>query len=399
MSETVLYTAPGAFTGEEGVSPFGLLVRDGKILGAGKPGELEKQRYDRRVDLEGWLSPGFIDCHVHLLNPKEGDPPLTSPDPEGRFAEMIAWAAGNASRLLRAGVVACRDLGSLKGSVVGLREAVKQGFIPGPRILACGPALCATGGHGGDGICEEYDGIDGVRRGVRSIVKRGADLIKLMASGGIGSPGPEPGPCELTPEEIAEVIKTARSLGRKSAAHAQGNAAIRCCVEAGIDSIEHGVFLSEDLMDLMARRRTFLVPTLSAPYYAAEEGLRREPDNRDHQRSRDIIKRHREALRKAAARGVPIACGSDAGCPFNPFEKTPYEMVLMTEAGLSPEEALRAATINAAELLGIRDDLGSLEEGKEASFLCLAKNPLEDIGAVTRVTKIFLGGKELNPNG
>jgi imidazolonepropionase-like amidohydrolase len=169
-------------------------------------------------------------------------------------------------------------------------------------------------------------------------------------------------------------------------------------VEAGVDSVEHGVFLREDIMDMMARRRTFLVPTLSAPYYAAVEGLRREPDNPDHQRSRDIIKRHREALRKAAARGVPIACGSDAGCPFNPFEKTPYEMVLMTEAGLSPEQALQAATVNAAELLGIQDTLGSLKEGKAASFLCLEKNPLEDITGVMHIKKMFLNGKELNPN-
>jgi imidazolonepropionase-like amidohydrolase len=386
MNERVLYTAPWAFTGTESTPDFGILIQDGRICASGRRQDVEKLPYNSRFDLEGFMVPGFIDCHVHLIDPGTGM--------ERRTAELIAQGVGNAFRPLRSGVVACRDLGSAAGYALGLREAVKQGDIIGPRIIAAGKALCATGGHAAH-ICQECDGPSAFRREVRRQIQNGADLIKLMVSGGVNSPGPESGPCELFPDEISAAIDAAHALGRKVSVHAHGNTAIRRSVEAGADSVEHGVFLSADTMELMARKKTFLVPTLCAPYYAAIEGLRQEPDNPDHRRSREIIELHQGAIRKATEQGVPVACGTDAGCPFNPFGKAPYEMVLLVRAGLSMEQALKAATVNAAELLGIQDSLGSLEEGREASFLCLAENPLKDITAVMHVTRLFLKGKEL----
>ena len=383
-----LYTADAAGSCIEN---FAMLAEDGRIVWIRPQDEADRAEADAWVDLgDVFVTPGFIDCHVHLA----GDPAEETYESPGREAAgIVCEGAAHARQLLHAGVVACRDLGSYRGYALGIRDAVNRGLLAGPKILACGQAVCARGGHGYE-ISYEVDGADGMRGAVRQAVKDGADVIKLMVSGGVNSPGPEPGPCELTREEIETGVETAHAWGRKVGVHTHGNTAIRLCVEAGVDSIEHGVFMTEDIMDRMAEKGTFLVPTLCAPYYAVEEGIRREPDNPDHKKSREVLGRHRGVLKQCAEKGVKIAMGTDAGCPFNPFDKAAHEMVLMVMAGLTPRQALDAATRGGAELLEL-SELGSLEPGKKASFVCLKGNPLKEIESVDQVAALYLDGKEV----
>ena len=388
-----LYTANLA---GETIEDFAMMTEDGKILWIKGQADINMEPADQTVDLgEAYVVPGFIDCHLHFLGePSRGGGEYTNKNRE--IANVVCEGAANVGRLLKAGVVACRDLGSYRGYVLGIRDAINRGLMKGPKVLACGYAICARGGHGYE-ICYETDGADSIRRAVRQAIKDGADVIKLMASGGVNSPGPEPAPCELTVEEIKTAIETAHNRGRKVAAHAHGNTAIRRCVEAGVDSIEHGVFMTEDVMEQMAAQGTFLVPTLCAPYYAVQEGIKQEPDNPDHKKSQEILQRHRDMLKKCWQKGVKIAMGSDAGCPFNPHETAAHEMVLMVMAGLTPKAAVDAATRGGAELLGL-SELGSLEAGKAASFVCLKGNPLENIEYVDAVSALYMNGKKINLN-
>lgn len=375
------------------IENFAMLVEDATILWVKPQAEADLSEADQVVDLaDAYVVPGFIDCHVHFLGSSShggGD----YANENRAMANVVCEGVAHAQQLLKAGVVACRDLGSYKGYVLGIRDAINRGLFQGPRILSCGYAICARGGHGFE-ISYEVDGEDQMRGAVRQVVKDGADVVKLMVSGGVNSPGPEPGPCELTYEEIKTGIETAHNWGRKVGVHTHGNTAIRRCVEAGVDSIEHGVFMSEDIMDMMVERGTFLVPTLCAPYYAVNEGIKREPNNPDHKKSRDVLQRHRDVLKRCSEKGVKIAMGTDAGCPFNPYEAAAHEMVLMVMAGLSPKQALDAATRGGAELLSLAD-LGSLEAGKTASFVCLKGNPLEKIDYVDHVEALYMDGKKV----
>ena len=302
------YTGELLFTGSTFVKDFVILTEDAKIASLGTRETIPCPPDAERVRLPGVTTPGLIDCHVHLLC---SDLFIRSPT-SAEIANMICCGVYHARQLLEAGVVACRDLGSVNGYALGLRDAICAGSIPGPLVQACGLAVCATGGHGG-AIGLECDGADAMTRGVRQIVKAGADVVKIMVSGGVNSPGPEPGPCELTETELQAAVDAAHAMGRKVAIHAHGVTAIRRGIWCGVDSVEHGVFMSEEIMDEMRRRGAYLVPTLSAPYYAVEEGLRREPNNPDHLRSKSVVQRHRDMLKKCAERGVNIAFGTDAG--------------------------------------------------------------------------------------
>lgn len=386
----VYYTGKKLFDGHGFIENFAMLAEDGKILAVGPQAEVACPADAEREVLEGVVTPGLLDCHVHLVCSDMVDNDDVSPR---EMARLVCAGLNNANQLLHAGVVACRDLGSVHGCALGIRDAIAQGLVPGPKVVAAGLSISVTGGHGGT-IARQCDGVDEIIKGVRTVMRDGADVVKIMASGGVNSPGPEPGPCELTEEEFKAGVEAAHAMGRKVAIHSHGATAIRRGVEAGVDSVEHGVFMTEDTMDEMIRRGTYLVPTLSAPYYAVEEGLRLEPNNPDHLRSKSVIVRHRNMLKKCSEKGVKIAFGTDAGNTYDPYDKVFFELVLMVEAGLTAEEAFTSATVGAADLMGLSDSLGTLEAGKNASFVCWQDgDPFADIQCVTGGKQVYLDGK------
>lgn len=385
------YTGRKLFTGKDFIQDFALLAKDGKILAVGPADEIQCPADAKRQELQGVVTPGLLDCHVHIIG---SDMENNDTTPRAA-AKLICEGLHNARQLLGAGVVACRDLGSIEGYSLGIRDAIDQGLVQGPKILTTGLSVCVTGGHGGR-IAIECDGADEVTKGVRQVIKAGADVVKIMASGGVNSPGPEPGPCELTEAEFAAGVEAAHAMGRKVAIHAHGETAIRRGVLAGVDSVEHGVFMTEPTMDEMVKRGTYLVPTLSAPYYAVEEGLRQEPDNPDHLRSKSVIQRHRDMLKRCSEKGVKIAFGTDAGNTYDPYDKVYFELVLMVMAGLTPLEAFTSATVGAADLMGLSQTLGTLEAGKNASFVCWqGGDPFADIESVTRGHEVYLDGAKI----
>lgn len=352
-----------------------VVLEDGKIAAVGGPhpgGDAEA------LDLQGrTLMPGLIDCHVHLTfagDPKDVEQAATVPVPD------LAWtAAASARQTLEGGITAVRDVGARAGVAIRLREAIAAGRLPGPRMRAAGAIICMTGGHGWF-IGREADGPDDVRRAVREQLKAGADCLKFTATGGGMTPGVDPRASSFTEAELAAGVDEAHKAFRRAIAHAQGNAGIRNAVRAGIDSIEHGVYLDDTVIEEMRERGTFLVPTLVAPAMIARHGIEAGIPAYVVQKASGVVDIHRESFRKAVRAGVRIAMGTDAGTPFNRHGANAQELALMVECGLSPADTIVAATRNAAELLDLLDVTGTVELGKAADLLVVDGDPLADVG-------------------
>jgi imidazolonepropionase-like amidohydrolase len=329
------------------------------------------------VDLRGrTLMPGLIDCHVHVTfsgEPQEVERAATVPVPD------LAWtAAANARATLEAGVTTVRDVGARAGVAIRLREAIAAGRVLGPRMRAAGSIICMTGGHGWF-IGREADGPDDVRRAVREQLKAGADCIKFTATGGGMTPGVDPRASSFTEAELAAGVDEAHKAFRRAIAHAQGNAGIKNAVRAGIDSVEHGVYLDDAVVEEMRRLGTFLVPTLVSPAMIARHGIEAGIPAYVVKKASGVLEIHRESFRKAVRAGVRIAMGTDAGTPFNRHGANAQELALMVEGGMSPAEAIVAATRNAAELLDLLDVTGTVEPGKAADLLVVDGDPLADV--------------------
>jgi imidazolonepropionase-like amidohydrolase len=329
------------------------------------------------IDLRGrTLMPGLIDCHVHLTfsgAPDEVERAATVAVPD------LAWtAAANAAQTLDGGVTTVRDVGARAGVAIRLRDAIAAGRLPGPRMRAAGSIICMTGGHGWP-IGREADGPDEVRRAVREQLKAGADCLKFTATGGGMTPGVDPRASSFTEAELAAGVEEAHKAFRRAIAHAQGNAGIRNAVRAGIDSVEHGVYLDDAAIEEMRERGTFLVPTLVAPAMIAQHGTGAGIPAYIVTKASGVLEVHRESFRKAVRGGVRIAMGTDAGTPFNRHGVNAQELALMVECGLSPADTIVAATRNAAELLDLLDVTGTVEPGKAADLLVVDGDPLADI--------------------
>jgi len=351
-----------------------VVLEGGKIASVGGPhpgGEAEV------IDLQGrTLMPGLIDCHVHLTfsgEPPEVERAATVPVPD------LAWTAAVAAReTLDGGITTVRDVGARAGVAIRLREAIAAGRVPGPRVRAAGSIICMTGGHGWF-IGREADGPDDVRRAVREQLKAGADCLKFTATGGGMTPGVDPRASSFTEAELAAGVDEAHKAFRRAAAHAQGNAGIKNAVRAGIDSIEHGVYLDDEVVEEMLRRGTFLVPTLVAPAMIARHGTSAGIPDYVVTKASGVLEVHRESFRKAARAGVRIAMGTDAGTPFNRHGANVQELALMVECGMSPADTIVAATRSAAELLDLLEVTGTVEPGKSADLLIVDGDPLTDI--------------------
>ncbi len=345
----------------------------------------------RAVDLAGHtLLPGLINCHVHLCLGAEADP--VRPMREEPLAMTAIKALVRARLTAEAGVTTVRDLGGRDYVEMAVRRAIGEGLMAGPRIVAAGRPVCMTGGHG-HFLAREADGPDDARKAVREQLKAGADVIKLIATGGVMTPGVEPGSPQLTRDEMRAAIEEARKGGRRTAAHAMAATGILDALAAGITSIEHGVFLTDEIVAHMRRDGTYLVPTLNAPVAIASGGLAAGIPDFMVRKSEEVLASHVASFQLAHRAGVRIAAGADSGTPLNPHGSLLPELELMVKYGMTPLQAIHSATGVAAECLGLATITGRIAPGYAADLLAVAGDPAERIQALGNPRLVLAGGR------
>ncbi len=373
-------------SGRDPVRGVVVVVEDGAITAIASDGTIP--RGAEVLDASAFtVMPGMIDCHVHLMNrpPKTMEQRLATP-----FSLGVAEALTNARTSLEHGFTSLRDAG---GTPRGVKLAIDQGLFPGPRLRVAITALSQTGGHGDStmanganirGTSPEVpfnlvDGPEVARKATREVLRAGADQIKIMTSGGVLSPNDEPGATGLTPEEIAAIVYEAHAAHRTVMSHAQATQGILNAVMAGVESIEHGIYLDDQVIDEMLQRGTFLVATLIAPVSVlrlAEESPGSMPSY-GVRKSKEVIGAHQASFRYAVERGVRIAMGTDTGVGVHGTNAG--ELQLMVDGGMTPMQVIVATTKTAAECACLDQITGTIEPGKRADLLAVAGNPLEDI--------------------
>ncbi|QDV38484.1 metal-dependent hydrolase family protein [Tautonia plasticadhaerens] len=389
-------------TSDRLVEPGLVVVEGSRVVAVGPDAEIPEDA--EVIDLgDATLSPGFIDCHTHLSDQLDADfNAIIVRGLRREVPEQTLYAAQHARRTIEAGFTTVRDVGAGDYIDVGLRNGIDAGLVIGPRMLVSAGSLGARGGHGdvtgfrhdafGDDQTGRDEGIavgaDGFRDAVRHRVKYGADVIKFHASGGVLSPGDEVDTPQLTVEEMTALIDEAHRLRKTVAAHCHGDSAAQDAIRCGVDSIEHGSFLSDETLAMMKDRGTYLVPTLMAGH-SLEDRLDDFPPEIA-EKARAAIDSVDRMFRDAIRLGVPIAFGTDAG--VFPHGENPGEFALMVGLGMDPIAALRAATSSAADLIDMADQVGTLEPGKLADLVAIPGDPTEDIEATGRVVFVMKGG-------
>jgi len=345
---------------------------------------------DDVIDLEGcYVTPGLIDLHTHLIW-SGGEDPVRTVDEEGIQISLL-HAAFNARKTLEAGITTIRDLGSNENGGIAIAKAIDKGYISGPRVFASGCTIIMTGGH--DPFWGmQADGETEMVKAVRRQILAGAKVIKVSATGGVYGrlEGEAVGTAELTEKELKAVCDEAHRFGLKVAAHAISEEGIWNCIKAGIDSIEHGHFLTDSAMEEMVRKGIYWIPTLYV-YRQIASGENIPPYARE--KAQKIVGVHRDAFNKALVKGVPLAAGSDAGSPDTPHTALLNEVESMVDYGATPLAALKAATQSAARALGMERHLGSIEVGKKADLLVVSENPLDNIANLRDVILVMKDGE------
>jgi imidazolonepropionase-like amidohydrolase len=344
------------------------------------------------LDLGGLtLLPGLFNCHTHLCLSGAADPARVLA--QESYPTTVIQATLRARQSVEAGVTTIRDLGGRDYAEIAVRDAVRAGLIPGPRVVAAGRGVCMTGGHGWQMLARQADGADEVRKAVREQLRAGADVIKLLATGGVMTPGVDPSAAQLTVDELRAGVEEAHKARRKAAAHAQAEDGIAFCLEAGIDTIEHGIFLTEALAVRMAAQGTALVATLIAPHAIVEGGTAAGIPEFAVKKSASVRDRHLESFRLALRAGVRIAAGTDAGTPLNPHGTIVPELLLMAGAGMAPLDVIRAATSVAAAATGLDGETGRIAPGLAADLLAVEGNPAESLKALDAVRLVIADGR------
>ena len=342
------------------------------------------------------LLPGLIDCHVHLVWNGSHDPKVIMLRESAEKTAIRALL--HAFEELMHGVTTVRDVGGPYKVTLAVRDAIREGLFIGPRILAAGLAIEMTGGHARD-LGLEVDGPHEARKGVRTMLRAGVDLIKLMATGGVYTEGEEPGSPQLTIEEMSAAVEEAHKAGRKVAAHAEGLQGILNAIDAGVDTIEHGNFLDEEAAQRMVAGGQVLVPTLSPFYRMTQLGTAGGIPEYAARKAKQVVSGSFHAIDLAKKYGIPIASGTDDGSPRLPHGVLVYELELLVHAGLSPLEALNSATVVAAKACGLSDQVGTLEPGKSADFVGVSGDPLHDISALRNIDTVVIQGALAKHNG
>jgi len=389
----ILFKNGKVIIGNGEVIQKGTVAVDGNLVKfVGPVKKYPPSKKDTVFDISGKaILPGLIDAHIHIC--VDGSPdPITSLLKDS-VPQITLKAADHARRTLEAGVTTVRDMGGKDYIDIAIRDGIESGILQGPRMLCSGKLVCMTGGHGWQ-FGREANGMDEVRAAVREQLKAGADLIKLMATGGIMTKGVEPGSTQFTLEELIAGVEEARKAGRRTATHAQGTEGIKNALWAGINSIEHGFFLDDEAIGLLLDMKAFVVPTLCAPYHIIKAGVRRGVPAYAVEKSRKVMKSHWESVKKARKAGVPIAMGTDAGTPFNRHGENLKEMELLVRVGFTPMEAIVATTKTASEVLGLEKKIGTLEKGKLADLVIIDGDPIENIGVLQHKEKIMAIMKE-----
>lgn len=377
-------------TGADPVPGQALVVEGRRIAWRGPMESAPSTSPEAVVDGGGrTMLPGLVNCHVHLCN--DGAPDLFAQVMGDSISVATLRAARSARETLQSGVTTVRDCGAADDIVIELAKAVERGMVPGPRIQAAGRVITMTGGHG-HFIGREVDGADEVRKGVRAEIKAGAGVIKVMATGGVLTPGVSPTQTALLPEELAVVAQEAHNSGRRVATHAIGGTGILNALRAGIDSIEHGFYLDDETLDLAVSQGAFLVPTMLAVDRIIRNGLAQGIPAWVVDKAEREAQKQRESFAAAVGSGMKVAAGTDAGTPFNHHGDLALELALMVKHGLSPMQTLLAATRSAAENLGMAHEIGTLEVGKLADLVVVDGDPVSDITACGRVALVVKDG-------
>lgn len=371
-------------TGNEPINTS-FTVEDGRIIEIG-----DNLKADKEIDLDGkYIMPGLINSHVHITMEPIGDPFVLIMNESD--AKAAIRGVKNLNKQLKSGTTYFRDLGASNGVDIDLRNAVNEGLIEGAEFKCAGSVVTMTGGHGWP-IGREADGVDETRKAAREQLKKGSDLVKIMATGGVMTTGVEPGSPQLSMEEMKAAVEEAHKAGKKTASHAQGTQGIKNAILAGIDSIEHGLILDEEAVDMMYENNTYLVPTLVAPYVIVEKGVEAGIKKDSYEKAVSTMESHIKSFKMSYEKGVKIAMGTDAGTPFNTHDMAWMELKLMIEYGMKPMDAIVSSTRNSAELLDILDDYGTIEKGKFADFLILDENPLENIETLSKINTVYKKG-------
>ncbi len=408
-SDGLVVVHAGQLLDRPGQAPRGastILIRHGKVESI-REGFVEATSYSgaRLVDLrDKFVLPGLIDTHVHLDSDRAGQEGLIEGLTNGP-AYFAYEAAVNARKTLEAGFTTVRNLGNDDGVTLALRDAIAGGKIRGPRIIDAGNAISTTAGHGdaANGLSPELadhahkenlcDGAESCRRAVRLQVRRGVDAIKIMTTGGVNSRIGAGVNQQMFDDEAKALIETAHLYGKKVAVHAHGADGINMALRNGADSIEHGTLLDEEGIKLFLKTGAYYVPTLSTVNGYLER-IAKDPNAYPPAVRAKIdwrISITGKALEKAFPRGVKIAFGTDAG--VSKHGRNADEFELMVKHGMPPAEAIKAATVNAADLLGLSSEIGTLEPGKRADLIAVAGDPLKDVTVLKKIELVIKDGQ------
>ncbi len=381
-----------------------IVVEGERIKSVGSATAIKIPAGSNVIDLSNaTVLPGLIDCHTHLGSRADRyneiydfkDSPFDS-----AFAGVV-----NARKTLEAGFTTVRDVGSLPFLAVDLRNSINEGYLAGPRVVASGPGISITGGHGdlnnytpqtsvmmfpGERDFQIADGVDQIRHVVRAQEKYGVDVIKILASGGVLSRGDKPGAPQFTLEELKTAAETAHMGGRKIAAHAHGAEAIKNAILAGIDSIEHASLVDDEGIRLAKEHGTYFVMDIYNDDYQLNEAPKWGLTQEKLEKEKAVGKLQRENFEKAFKAGVKMAFGTDAG--VYPHGDNAKQFFYMVKYGMTPAQAIRAATSSAADLIGRSADVGTIEAGKYADIIAVESDPLADVRALERVAFVMKGG-------
>jgi imidazolonepropionase-like amidohydrolase len=375
-----------------------IVIEGDKIVSIGAASDAKTDSSTQVVDLpNATVLPGLIDAHTHLT----GDPKdLGYESLAISFPREALTGAKNARVTLEAGFTTVRNVGAGGYSDIALRDAINDGDVPGPRIVASGPPLGITGGHCDDNrLAPEFhavelgvaDGVDAVRHKVRENIKYGADVIKICATGGVMSKGDDPNASQYTREEMKAIVEEAHRLGRKVAAHAHGAEGVSWASDAGVDSIEHGHLMDDSSVATLKKNGTYLVPTLYLMDWNRENLSKRKAPDYIVKKMQAVSAVGQANAKKAFAAGVKIAFGTDAA--VYPHGLNAHEFAVYVRLGMTPLQAIQTATVNASDLLGWSAKVGTIEPGKWADIIAVDGDPLKDVTALEQVKFVMKGGE------